>query len=643
MVKKLIKNVLGLFRKPVAKDEYKNFEIISDLLYYAIRNQNEKVAKSISSFMYSAFKDFRTKNKGKEIIYPNAYYEVVSKTIEELATQKNRRFVFLEYRTAGDLWLLGEYDDSKISDVTFSRMWGNLILAIKYERDDYIMYHWEHAYQYIRSSLPHINPQYSDYPFEVKNQPEVDARKNERKRFLEFHYALGGLLLYTKRYNCIRRAFTYTQSLPPQYELLPDTMDEIFRLFFLFWDPYEMRIPWITTRYYLPETSGINADAVLKKWICQYIAVLLIRQYSIQPYLYGMEPLRLPQIPKTQSEKREWIDNLGYFKSFVEEVIKNRELLDQIGFSFITDKWFEDNNLPNPLDFIENVKQNVVKSFEGTLIEQNISDEKLQRFKDTTLAISLPVFKKYKAIINSNEMAGELKSWYINGESTVIDKSGFADNQDADHINFHSFLPSSFVEKYQKAISEVFSYSASKSYLLNSADITPVLLNLNLNAADYVIVSFGVNFTHLENESKKQLPKELEIIKYDFGSYHIVGNSLFIIRKLDLPKIVYKEITQEEIKKYNLEKINDEFNLYTSVIDLNISEELRNSLSKTISTDLRKSVYMGIFINHEIQWKKDIQCVQIREATPFQERGIVDKLSNIEPLTEKPNADPASE
>jgi len=642
-VKKLIRNIFSFLKKSPATDEYKYFGIISDLLIYAIRNQNEKIAKSISSFMYGAFKDFRTKNHGKEVEYPNIYYEVVSKTIEELASQKNRRFVFLEYRTAGNLWLLGEYENSKISEITYSRIWGNLILAIKYERDDYIMYHWERAYQYIRSSLPQINPQYSDHPFEIKNQPEVDKRKNERRRFLEFHYALGGLLLYTKRYTCIQRAFTYTQSLPPQYELLPDTMDDVFGLFFLFWDPYEMRIPWITTRYYLPETSGIVADKILKKAVCQYIAILFLRQYSIQPFLYGMEPLRPPQLPKSQGEKREWIDNLDYFKSFVEEILKNRELLDQIGLGFITNKWCEDNNLPNPLKFIDSLKSNVIKSFEGTQIEQSIANEKVQRFKDTTIAISIPVFNDYKAINNTNELTGELKSWYIYGESTVIDKSGFAINQDADHINFDSFLPTSFVEKYQKAISEVFSYSTSKSYLLNSSDIIPALLNLSLNKIDYVIVSFGLNFTHLENQSKKQLPENLEIIKYNFGNYHIVGNSLFIVRKLDLPKIIYKEIAKEEIQKYNLEKIDDEFNLYTTVIDLNTSEVLRTSLAKTISTDLRKSVYMGIFINHEVQWKKDVQCIQIREATPFQERGIVDKLSDIESLTEKPNTGSESE
>src|SRR5260221_6632879 len=199
------------FKKKPKEKNYEYFGAISDILYYSIRNQNEKIAKTISDFMYGAFKEIRDKNPNKEVVYPNNYYEVVSKTIEELAPQKNKRLTFLEHRTAGSVWLLGEFGSSKISEDTYSWIWSNIQLALKYDRDDYIIYHWEQAHQYMSYSLKHIIPIYSRDPFRITNQKEIDERFEERKRFLEFHYALGGLLLYKRRYRCIQRAFTYTQ------------------------------------------------------------------------------------------------------------------------------------------------------------------------------------------------------------------------------------------------------------------------------------------------------------------------------------------------------------------------------------------------------------------------------------------------
>ncbi len=144
-----------LFKKKLKENNYEYFGAISDILYYSIRNQNEKIATTISEFMDGAFKEVRDKNPNAEVVYPNAYYEVVSKTIEELASQKNKRLTFLEHRTAGSVWLLGEFGNSKISEITYSWIWSNLQLALKYDRDDYVIYHWEQAYQHLSYSLKH--------------------------------------------------------------------------------------------------------------------------------------------------------------------------------------------------------------------------------------------------------------------------------------------------------------------------------------------------------------------------------------------------------------------------------------------------------------------------------------------------------
>ena len=634
-------SIFNIFKKKVKNkskaNNYEYFGAISDILYYSIKNQNEKIAKTISDFMYGAFKEVRDKNPNSEVVYPINYYEVVSKTIEELAPQKNKRLTFLEHRTAGSVWLFGEFGNTKVSEDTYVWIWRNFLLAIKYQREDYIIYHWETAYQYIRQSLDYIYPKHSNETFDITNQNEIDTRLADRKRFLEFHYALGGLLLYKKHYNSIKRAFTYTQSIPPQYELLPDTMDEVFGLYFNFRDPYEMKHPWISSRYAFPDLGGLNSDGIIKQWICRYIALLFIRQYSIVPHLITMKPLNFPRIPSTQGEKRQWIDNLDYFKILVEEVLKNKELLKTVGLDFVTDEWCEKYKHPKPIEFIEKLKQDVIDSFEGTEIEQPISATKVQRFKDTTATLLKPIFEEYKVIDNKDELKGDLNKWYVNGQSHIIDKSGLADNQDAEHLNFDSFLPESFSNKYREAISEIFVLASSTSYLFNSQDIVPAISRLGIEAKDYIIVSFGIDIQELIKNGNNSL-KDFKIINFNYRNYHLVGDSLFILKLVDLPKLNYRELKAEEIEKYSLDSTIKEYNLYTTVVDLNLSLDLRETFAENSNEkDLRKSVYMAIFMSLEVQWKKNIQCIQIKQASAYRERGIINNLSDIKSIVEKPS------
>ncbi|HMG83365.1 MAG TPA: hypothetical protein VK559_10060 [Ferruginibacter sp.] len=625
--------LINKHNKDEQKNDYEFFRAISDILYYSIKNQNEKISKTIATYMYSIFKKFRETNTNYDVTYPSTYYEVVAKTIEELAIQKNRRLIFLEHRTAGSIWLLGEFGNYKISENTYFWIWNNLQLALKYDKDDYIIYHWEQAHQYISYSLQHIDPKLSEETYAIINQADINQRILERKRFLELHYVLGALLLYKRHYNCINRAFNFTQSIPPKYELLPDTMDDIFRLYFYFRDPYEMRFPSISSRYYFPEIGGLQSDMIIKKWICEYIAVLYIRQYSIIPYLITMTPLSPPTIPDTQGEKRTWIDNLDYFKKLVEDVIKNKELLIATGLDFVTDEWCEANAYPKPLELIETTRQLLIASFEGAEISQPVSDVKVKKFKDTSVSILEPIFDSYESINNSNDLTGDLNKWYINGESYIIDKSGFADNQDVAHLNFDSFLAESFSGKYRNEISETFVYSSSQSYLLNSENIIAGINRLKINKHEYVIVSFGVDINALISNDNTQSLTGIATVNFNFRNYRLIGESLFIIKKADLPKFKYREITVEEVQKYNLDKVVDKYNLYLTVVNLNNSDELRDSLAETSKDqNLAKSVLIGIFISLEIQWKKDIKCIQIKKASPYNEAGIINKLADVNPI-----------
>ena len=612
------------------------FESLADILLQSIKRQNKTLALTLSNFFYSAFRLEREKFKNKPVVYPEIYYEVVYKLIEELAILKEKRNYQLENRTAGSLWLLGELQDNQISDRTYIWLWRNLRLVIRYLQEDMIISHWENAYQFYAFSLPYIheNRAYSSEGFQVKNSEEVNNRKLQRERFIEFHYALGGLLVYEKMYTCIKRLFNHTNSEPPKYELLPESMHEIFKFYFEVSDPYHRKFSWISSQYSFPNQSGLNADSIIKHYISSYMALLFLRQYTIIPYLITMKPLDYPHIPESQVEKKEWIDGLDYFKGLVSEHLDNTEIVDKLNLSFLTRQWCLHNDKTYPLDFVDTFKTNLVSAYEEKLFTLHISEEKKSQFEQSTKKILEKTLEEYQLINNTNQIEGESDKWYVDGQNMLQSKEVFSDDSNTHHFNFDSILASLISSRIKEGFASTFLLKKSKSYLLKSEDILPSIDKLEINE-QYVLIFFGFNLDYFINQmntpnltNKKY--KDIDIISVNGTRFNY--STIYILKKADLPVISTKSISEEIIKKYSLKKISDNLNLYTSVIDLNkttVEIFQENNEDGKEEHEIKKSLLLSVVISTEILWKKNINVINIIQYSQYENNGLINNLSEI--------------
>lgn len=616
------------------------FKAISDILFYSIKHQNQTIAKTISDFMYSAFQKVREKNEGKAIDYPISYYELIYKAIEELSFLKNKKLKFLEYNTSGAIWLLGGLSNSKISEATYTWIWRNLLLAISYKKDDMIMDYWRNAHQFYSDQLQQIMPDYSYEHFEILNKGEIENREEERKRFLEFHYALGGLLLYEKRYDVIGRVFNYTTNIPPKYELLPLAMGEVFQTFIQFRDPYGTKYPWISHSYNFPNMEGLNSDGVIKYWITKYTALLYIRQYSIQPYLITMSPLDLPIAPGEQGEKKKLIENLDFFKMLVIEVMQETELMEKAKLGYINKAWIKEHSLPDPIELIYSYKTQLKTAFNNTEIEQEVSQAKFDQVKNSSIAIISKTINEYNCIRNDTIVEESFNNWFIQGERAVMEKNAFSDNNYISHLNFDSFLAIHIARKFKYGISDTFFHTKSNKYLLNISDVFKGIDKLKINSSDYVIISFENNLLHIQDKYSidglsDNNYKGIRIINFQESNHSITGESFFILRKTDLPNIICWDLDTKQISKYSLELIDDKIKLYLSILNLNRNDELRNELkSSHKDIDLNKSVLLNLSILMEIRWKKDVKNIMIQVNTPYIERGVPNSLEDVIEITD---------
>ncbi|WP_433896682.1 hypothetical protein [Sphingobacterium mizutaii] len=629
-------------RNEKSENNFQYFTALSELLLLFIKQQQTNYSKTLSDFFHTAFRKIRDNHINQPVVYPGLYYEVVYKAIEELAILKEKRNYLLEHRTSGEIWLLGELQGKEISEDTYSWMWRNLLLAIRYQQDDLIINHWETCHQYYVYSLPYIHKEYdrSTGNFQVSNQGAVDKRIAERQKFIEFHYALGGLLTYKERYGCIKRMFSHTQSQPPKYELLPESMYEIFKFYFDVRDPYDRKYTWISQLYPFPDLSGLNADSVIRKWIMSYMAILFLRQYTIHPYLITMKPLDYPTTPNTQGEIKQWIDGLDFFKKLVSEHLQNTELLKTLGLDFITQKWCDENKKPFPITFIEKLKSNLEEAYNTNALSLPISDEKVSQFEDSTTSIIESTVDNLMLVNNETTIEDDnTDKWYVNGQRMLQSKDAFSDNPEVHHIDYDSFLASVISRSLKEGLSETFFYKRTKSFLLKPEDIFKAIDRLMIDDS-YVIVNFGLALDYFINHlrvAELSIDKYKEISIYTFNGSHLVRDSLFILKKSDLPNISTRPIDADLIAKYTLKKISDTINLYSSVIDLNnTSDEVFNENKHDKSEEeLRKSVLLNIIISTEFKWKKEIEVIQLNQHSEYLQKGIANKLDDVKSIDEE--------
>ncbi|RKS01697.1 hypothetical protein [Flavobacterium sp. 102] len=601
---------------------------INELTFYAVDKQDEHLQETLLEFYSEVFSEIRRNHDHSQpLIYPSDLYHLINKLNYTLTITENKKLLAIEHRAVSGTWLLGEdFEEITISKETYRILWDDLYMISS--NDKYLRMYWATANQYFDFQLKFLYPEYNPEGSEIINDPEVKKRQKEREQFLEFNYALGGLLLYKKQYKTLKYIFNYSQSLPPKYVLLPEGMTAIFTWFEEFRNEFRHRKHPLDLKYPFPGLDNLGNRRDVNYWICSYIALLFIRQFTLQPFYVSHDFTSLPNLPQKVTELKNWLDSVSFFEKCLNHVLKNEELLEDLHFATVALEKEQDFR-----DFISNLKSKIIGEIGEQKLNANLSEEKLQHFRDSTKDIITSAFKDYDQIfipLDDAEKDNDLKLTVTGGQN-LMTKSAFTDN-DIPHLNYDSIFAKSIVaSSIRKYIPNSFFVSRTRRFLLSKELILKGIEKLIAGTTDYVIIAVNIGYELRQLLEVNYTTKVVHIP----SSEHRVTDLLFILNKSDLPSIEHRSLSDEVVSDGQLKLIDENLKLYASIIDINTEDNMKikdswGEIQNDSGEDIKVQVTIAFLAI--IYWKKKRDIVQLSMTSKYREQGVENSLEDIQPL-----------
>ena len=598
-------------------DKELNYEILTKskiLNFYGL------IKSKILDF-YSKHRE-KYNNTNKELNYDKEFYGLISRIIDE-CVENNYKDLPLRYHAInGELLIPNDFQHIKISENTYNNLWYNVILMRN--NSDFISKFWAHSNQYFSKGLKEIA-----LNFDRSNEKEFREREQERKRFLEFHYAIGGLLLYSKNYEALKYIFSYSQQSPPDYKLLPYKMRDIFDWIEFFRNEYK-QIPKFFIgydRYQFPNLDSVGTREQVVFWICRYLCVLFIRQYKLSKSLYYSNITNQPYLNDLSlMELYNWKESITYFKFCLNKVLEDKEALEQL------ELWNTYELKYSEIDkFIIELEQSIDKYISDKKERAELSQEKIKQFYASSKKILENCLEEYLPINNPEDFDTDFKVTFL-GQRTLSNKSFFVDD-DIPCMGFDSSL-ADFISSYSipRDISHSFLIAKTNRYLLNNNNLLEGMDRVIQDKEDIVIIVFSGGYEATQKiENSKYKENIIRLPAIDFR------NTIFILEKSNLPRIEKSDISEEVKQELKAEKISDKWNIYATVVDINLPENkaIKEKYIDDMNYYQKESelqVLLGLLFVWNIKFKSDRKIIQININNEFEELGTENKLSDLEPL-----------
>lgn len=616
-----------------------SFLELSDLLYYSIEQGNEELARELISFITKAFVKFRKDKVGNVIIYPDEYYTTIFQANELVFTKPKRTVSYLNGSVFLNLYI-DSYQKTSISDKTYNALWVGLRQALNYNRDDVVISYWENAHQHLGLFLDTIRPDYKNEngKISIVNQEEIDTRETETSKYCEFHLVLGGLLFFLKKFALLKNILAYTNQSPPVYHLIPGNLNAIINNLLKIKKDYKNPFHFEQI-YNFPDIDGFNKGGIIRFWTKKYLAILLLRQYKLSEYYTYQNIFGLPTIPNSLSEMKKWEQELNIFKNILNKILNDNSLLAYLELEELIEReWYRKYNKQYPIDLLDEIIAKVKAEYSQKKITQPVSKEKEKEFYDKSKEIIIKSISKLKPLENENEIEQNYTNFPLNGVCELFDKTAFSDDQDVSYLNADTIVAQSISSHLRLSVTKSFLNFIKDRYSFKPETIFEAIDKVGFDFSYYSIISFGVYLKHytdflnikeLEERNGEFYYRNFKIIDIDNYIHPNLIGSLIVVKKEELPKLVFNALSKENKEKYEPKLLDEDYSLYANIIDLNKNKDIMDTILISNDDDLKQKVLACILFNWEIKWKNSTQIYQFKVFEQFSNSGKPNSFDDL--------------
>lgn len=449
---------------------------IFDIAKYAVSIEDEKVYRrakemlleELYAYIQEQLNSKETKKRG--ICFTEVQIDLMKQVLNMTCKSDNNFFSHDSFLI--NIWFFPtQY--VPISEDTWQIIWYFVTQVVDAGNEKWFLSYWTFAEQF--------------YRFYLEDRYDSDASVSKQKSiFKQFHLALGAYLWHKGKYNLLKQILYFTQTLPPSYPLMDNTLIEIFndikRIYDLKEHPLEL-----TKRYMMSDmVNDVHSDVYIARMFNSYFALLMLRLKDMDYNVSYCDSQSFPLIDPDSS-----IQGLN-------EQIKHADIL----LYFLNDKDFTNKSQKigynsddshKSKDLLEGYKSEVEKAIKEKVENPKPDPQKINYIKQQLLE-EINNQKLYLPIEQDSKLGNinvSRESFYTI-QSLEVPKEDIAKYMDRISANMEEALVSSLLIQEQQQYNRFFLLNKPViTYTVRFKDLMVALERLKVNDK-HIILSMGV-------------------------------------------------------------------------------------------------------------------------------------------------------
>lgn len=449
---------------------------IFDIAKYAVSIEDEKVYRrakdmlleELYAYIQEQLNSKETKKRG--ICFTEVQIDLMKQVLNMTCKSDNNFFSHDSFLI--NIWFFPtQY--VPISEDTWQIIWNFVTQVVDAGNEEWFLSYWTFAEQF--------------YRFYLEDRYDIDASVSKQKSiFKQFHLALGAYLWHKGKYNLLKQILYFTQTLPPSYPLMDNTLIEIFndikRIYDLKEHPLEL-----TKRYMMSGmVNDVHSDVYIARMFNSYFALLMLRLKDMDYNVSYCDSQSFPLIDPDSS-----IQGLN-------EQIKHADIL----LYFLNDKDFTNksqkigynsDDSQKSKDLLKGYKSEVEKAIKEKVENPKPDPQKINYIKQQLLEEIIN--QKLYLPIEQDSKLGNInvsRESFYTIQSLEVPKEDIAKYMDRISANMEEALVSSLLIQEQQQYNRFFLLNKPViKYTVRFKDLMVALERLKVNDK-HIILSMGV-------------------------------------------------------------------------------------------------------------------------------------------------------